>query len=102
MAIGTYEDTFYGYARKWFESVNRGGAFEVSDSAFDFFLVVEKSPQHSLKSYLHTRSDQKDVKKLRLDDNILFHWFMLSHSTKVGCAQLGNSCACTCPSGAQV
>lgn len=43
MAIGTYEDTFHGYARKWFESVNRGGDFEVNDSTFDFFLIVEKN-----------------------------------------------------------
>ena len=79
MAIGTFEDTFYGYARKWFECVNRGGAFEVSDSAFDFFLVIKKSTRHALKSYLHTSHDQKDVvKKLILDEDILFHWSMLS------------------------
>ena len=47
--------------------VNRGGAFEVSDSAFDFFLVVEKSTRHALKSYLHASQDQKEVvKKLTL------------------------------------
>lgn len=30
MSIGIHEDSFYDYARKWLESVNRGGAFEVS------------------------------------------------------------------------
>ena len=79
MTIGTYEDTFYGYARRWFESINRGGAFEVSDCTFDFFLAVEKSTRHALKSYLHASQDQKDiVKKLMLDEDILFHWSMLS------------------------
>ena len=37
-----YEDTFYGYARRWFESINHGGAFEMSNSTFDFFLAVEE------------------------------------------------------------
>ena len=59
MAIGTYEDTFYGYAKRWFESINRGGALEVSDSAFDFFLAVEKGTRHALKTSLHTSQDQK-------------------------------------------
>ena len=60
MAIGTYEDTFYGYTRRWFESINRGGAFEVSDSTFDFFLAVEKSTRHALVSFLHTSHDSID------------------------------------------
>ena len=79
MAIGTYEDTFYGYTRRWFESINRGGAFEVSDSTFDFFLAVEKSTLHALKSFVHTSHDQKDVvDNLMMDEDILFHWCMLS------------------------
>ena len=36
MAVGTFEDTFYDYARRWFESINRGGAFEIGDSAYNF------------------------------------------------------------------
>ena len=63
MAIGTYEDTFYGYARRWFENINRGGAFEVSNSAFDFFLAVEKGTRHALNTNLHASQDQKGVVK---------------------------------------
>lgn len=79
MAIGTYEDAFYGYARKRFESINRGGAFEVNDSTFDIFLVVERNTRHALKSYLHTKDDQKAVvDKLVANEDVLFHWSMVS------------------------
>ena len=63
-----YKDTFYGYARKWFESVNRGGAFEVSDSAFDFFWSSKRAlDMLSNHTYMHASQDQKDVvKKLTL------------------------------------
>lgn len=78
MAIGAYEDTFYDYARKWFESINRGGAFEVNDLTFEFFLIAEKKVRDALKLYMHTSDDQKAVvDKLMTDDDILFHWSML-------------------------
>ncbi len=49
MSIGEYEDTFCGYARKWLESVNHGGAFE---GTFNFFLALEISVRHSLSVHL--------------------------------------------------
>ncbi len=79
MSIGAFEDSFYDYARKWFEIVNRGGTFEVSDSTYQFFLVLEKKTRHALKSYLHTGDDQKFVvDKIMADENIIFYWSMLS------------------------
>ena len=78
MAIGAYEDTFYDYARKWFESINRGGAFEVNDLTFEFFLIAERKVRDAFKVYLHTSDDQTAVVgKLMIDDDILFHWSML-------------------------
>ncbi len=71
MSIGA---SFYDYARKWFEIVNRGGAFEVSDSTYEFFLVLEKKTRHALNSYLHTGDDQKFVvDKIMADEDILFY-----------------------------
>ena len=48
MAVGAFEDSFYDYCRKWFEEINRGGAFEVNDCAFSFFLCVEINIRSSL------------------------------------------------------
>lgn len=42
-------------------------------------MAVEKGTQHALKTNLHASQDQKGVvKKLMLDEDILFHWSMLS------------------------
>ena len=63
MAIGEFEDSFYDYAKKWFESVNHGGAFEVSDSAF---VCVEKRIRCALATHLNSSSDYKRLALLEL------------------------------------
>lgn len=77
MAVGTYEDT-YDYARRWFESINRGSAFEIDNSAYNFFLVVEKNTCSCLESLHHTSREQKSevLEKLTTNEDILFHWSM--------------------------
>ena len=78
MAIGVCEDSFHDYARKWFESINRGGAFELGDSTFDFFLIVEKKIRAYLKALNHNSQQRSTViDKLLQDEDILFHWCML-------------------------
>ena len=85
MVVGAFEDSFYDYCRKWFEEVNRGGAFEVNDCAFSFFLCVEMNIRTSLTKLLQLQSsqateDQKTtlLKKLLENEDIRFHWSLLS------------------------
>ena len=79
MAIGEFEDSFYDYAKKWFETVNRGGAFEVSDSAFNFFICLEKRIRCALATRLHSSSDCKlVVEEVVAYEDIQFHWDILS------------------------
>ena len=84
MAIGAFEESFHEYCRKWFEEVNRGGAFEVSDEAYNFFLSVEMNVRTTLTTILHESSqasgDQKKVLLQSLSENedILFHWSIVS------------------------
>ena len=50
MAVGTFEDSFFNYAKRWLDSINRGGAFELGDSAYSFFLVIEEKFRVHLKA----------------------------------------------------
>ena len=53
---GAFEDSFYDYCRKWFEEVNRGGAFEVNIFAVSFFLCVDMNIDSSLTKLLQVQS----------------------------------------------
>ena len=60
MAIGSFEDSFYDYAKKWFEITNRGGALEVKDCVFEFFLVVEVNTRTYLRAlFTQTEKNRK-------------------------------------------
>ena len=50
MAVGTFEDSFFNYAKRWFDSINHGGAFELGDSAYSFFLIIEEKIRVHLKA----------------------------------------------------
>ena len=85
MAIGAFEESYIDYCRKWFEEVNRGGAFEVSDEAYQFFLAVEINVRSCLMTILQTGSsqateDQKKslLQKLMEDEDIMFYWSLVS------------------------
>ena len=85
MAVGAFEDSFYDYCRKWFEEINRGGAFEVNDCAFNFFLCVEINTRSRLTKLLQVQSSQATedqkmtlLKELSEDEDIRFHWSLLS------------------------
>ena len=85
MAVGTFEDSFYDYCRKWLEEINRGGVFEVSDEAYNFFLAVEMNVRSSLMTLLREGSCQatEDQRKILLqrmleDEDILFFWSLVS------------------------
>ena len=75
MAIGTYEDTSYGCARRWFKSVNLGDTFGVIVPLIHSWLWKGVLDMLSSES-----QDQKDVvKKLMLDEDILFTLVYVVH-----------------------
>ncbi len=83
MSIGEYEDTFCGYARKWLESVNHGGAFE---GTFNFFLALEISVRHSLSVHLDLSTDT--TRKPSLPRSRLSPGSRPGHDTKGGSGRL--------------
>ncbi len=61
--------------------VNRGGAFEVSDGTFNFFLALEISVRHSLSVHLDSNSTsnvETVVEQVMAIKDIQFYWRMLS------------------------
>ena len=85
MAIGAFKESYLDYCRKWFEEVNCGGAFEVSDEAYQFFLAVEMNVRSCLMTILQAGSSQatEDQKKSLLqnlmeNEDIMFHWSLVS------------------------
>lgn len=80
MGIGTFTDTFCDYARIWFEKINRGGAFEVNDAAYNFFIQIEKNTRTYLASLQQLRPEDKCtvVQQLSENEDILFYWSVLS------------------------
>ena len=82
MAIGgSFEDSFYDYAKKWFEITNRGGALEVKDCVFEFFLVVEVNTRTYLRAlFTQTEKNRKTaiLQELAHNEDILFHWSIVS------------------------
>ena len=80
MAIGTFEDSFYDYARKWFHNINRGGAFEVGDATYSFFLTIEKKMRAHLRALYQPSGEQcrsKVIGQLIDDEDVLFHWYVV-------------------------
>ena len=73
MGVGTYTDTFYDYARVWFEKINRGGAFELNDAAYNFFIAIEKNTRIYLASLQQHPTDKSTVlQQLSRNEDILF------------------------------
>ena len=81
MDVGVYEEDFCDYARHWFDINNRGGAFEMNNTAFTLFLQLEQL----VRAYLltlqpHTQANKLDaiVDEIRRDRSVDFHWSKLS------------------------
>ena len=81
MAVGAYEEDFYDYARRWYELHNRGGASEVNDGAFSFFLQLEKLIRVelvTLRPHSHTSSKEDIIDRICTNESIDFHWSVLA------------------------
>ena len=83
MAINGEESSFLEYTTEWVHRVNRGGLFEVNDTAFSLFLEIELGVWDRLSATLKSNSvetDQKDrlVKFVCEDEDVQFYWSMLS------------------------
>lgn len=77
MAINDKESSFLEYTTEWVHRVNRGGLFEVNDTAFSLCREIELGMRDRLSAILkssYVETDQKDqlVKLVCEDDNVQF------------------------------
>lgn len=83
MAVNGEESSFLDYTSEWVHKVNRGGLFEVNDTAFSLFREIELGMRDRLSAILKASSvetDQKDrlVKLVCEDEDVQFYWSILS------------------------
>ncbi len=84
MAVNGEESTVLEYTRKWIDLVNRGGLFEINDTAFDFFKEIEMKVRKKLLMAFDTKVVDQDnlregiVDSTASDDDVLFFWTLLS------------------------
>lgn len=82
MAINGEESLFLS-TNEQVHKVNRGGLFQVNDTAFSLFREIELGVCDRLSAILKSTSvetDQKErlVKLVCEDEDVLFYWSMLS------------------------
>lgn len=83
MAVTGEESSFLEYTRDWISKVNRGGLFEINDTAFSLFREIELAMRDRLGSILKSSTverDQKDrlVQLVANDNDVQFYWSLLS------------------------
>lgn len=83
MAIEGDEGSFLEYTRNWTKAVNRGGLFEISDSAYVFFREIENVTRAILASTLASRAvnssnQEKMISVACEDENVLRFWEALA------------------------
>ena len=83
MVIEGDEESFLEYTRNWTKAVNRGGLFEISDSAYVFFREIENVTRAILASTLASRpvnssNQEKMISVACEDENVLRFWEALA------------------------
>ena len=79
MAIKGDDTSFLAYTSAWIEEVNRGGLFLVNNACYIFFYNLEQEVRKRLGTTInHTFSDKEMVDLIASDENILFHFDVLS------------------------
>ena len=71
MAVSGDETSLLQYTLTWTKQINRGNLFEISDSTFLFFQLVELIVQNKLQFALQS-STQHHINDVEVKDNI-FH-----------------------------
>ncbi len=61
------------YTREWVERVNRGGLFDVSDTAFNLLVAIETVMRNKLMNHLSLKKSRQMIKNLSNPD-IQFSW----------------------------
>ena len=74
------EYDFYAHTQEWTKAISRGGLFEVRNVAFIFFRRIDVFMRDLLYQHLVSRTiSSNDVTEaVTQDDEILFHWDLLS------------------------
>ena len=77
---------FQSYTRQWVEKVDRGGLFHLNDTAFDFFVSVEREVQAILPTYMseHSAGSKDDFKDKVIravigSEDVHQNWALISH-----------------------
>ena len=82
MAINGEESTLFEYTTKWIELVNRGGLFEINNTAYTFFREIEMKVRKKLFTAFDTKAVYQDpsenINSIGSDDDIQFYWTILS------------------------
>ena len=74
MAVLGDDQSYYAYTKEWTSIANRGGLFEVNDTCFLFFRLVELKTQRHLPQLLSQQSTKEAVmKSIEEDDDVQFH-----------------------------
>ena len=60
MAINGEESTLFEYTTKWIELVNRGGLFEINNTAYTFFREIEMKVRKKLFTAFDTKAVYQD------------------------------------------
>ena len=77
LAVNGEESSLLEYTRKWIWLLNRGGLFEVNDTAYTFFKEIEMKIRRKLFASFNVQAvdqDQKEyiINSVSSDDNVQF------------------------------
>lgn len=76
MKVNGREADFTAYATEWIQEVNRGGLFEVSDSAYELFRMLELLIRDGVPNLV--LSKEVMLERVSSSDDIQFQWSLLS------------------------
>ena len=80
LAVNGTDSSFLEYTKAWTKAINRGGLFQVNDSAYQFFLDLEAKVRHKhLPKLLMTANESTKDEVLRDitdDEDVLFSWML--------------------------
>ena len=83
MAINGEESSLLDYTAQWIREVNRGGLFEVNDTAYLLFREIQLSMYYKLVRLLHSsiivdRQKEDLITAVCTNNDVQFYWSMLS------------------------